>query len=824
MTPQRVNAFLAVSWHDGNRFIFRSLSQMKSDPLIIIGGGAIGLSVACHLAWRGEQNIVLLERHQLTSGTSWHAAGIVGPFRATPALTRLAMYAGELFPKLEQQTGMATGYRVTGGYWLARRAERMDELHRIAALGRHLGVHPEFATSDELAARLPLLDRRGLIAAMSVAEDATVNPVDLCMAYAAAARAAGVQIREGVQVSSLDRKDGRLCGVELANGCRLPARCVALCAGAWSRHLAQTAGVKLPLQAVEHMYVVTEAHDSFSEFPVVRDLDHGIYVKGDTGKLVIGGFEPDAKLFDVNSPAGQRAFVELPEDWSQFEPFMRAALQLIPTLENVGIQHFMNGPESFTADTKPLVGATTELDNLYVAAGMNSVGVMSSAGIGKVLADWIVDEQPPHDLWEIDVARADPLCAGDGYLGERMREAVADQFAMHWPYKQPVFGRDLRRSALHQRWADAGAVFGLSAGWERALWYANTESEQDFPYSIAQQAWQPIVLREARQLEHGTVLLDLSPFSKFEVSGAQALKSLDRLSSASLDVRVGRAVYTQLLNCRAGIEADVTVSRLAADRFRIMSAAATRWRDHAWLRRQLPGSVTLRDYTEECCVIGVMGGASRSLLESIVCTALPLQFASVAEVEIAGVICLATRLSFVGEFGWELEIALEHAASVFDCLRYAGARPMGHYALDGCRLEKGYRHWGHDIGPSLNPVEAGLGFTVNNSESRLHHHIAAEFLESATSNFQQRLYLCQLHGTPLMLHDELVWQNGNIVGLTTSGGVGPRTGITLAFVLFYPDAIVETSRPLQIEVADQRYDATVLERPPFDPDNLRMQP
>ncbi len=793
--------------------------------IIIIGGGAVGLSVAYQLGRRGARDVVLLERNQLTSGTSWHAAGIVGPLRATAAMTRLASHALELFPRLEAETGMSTGYRRTGGYWLARVPERMDELRRICTVGRHMGLTPSIVAPQDVA--IPQLALHDHVGALMVPEDANVNPVDLCMAYARAAKTHGVRIREGTGVRRILVDRGRAIGVELADGTALAAGKVVLCAGAWSKKLADEAGVALPLQAVEHMYIVTEPMPGLpNPFPVVRDLDRGIYVKGDAGRLVIGGFEPDAKVWNPYGPEGDRAFLEMPEDWDQFGPFMEAALALIPQLGETGIQRFMNGPESFTADTRPYIGETPEVDGLYVAAGMNSVGIMSSAGIGDVLADWIATGGEPRDLWGVDIARADPLAATDAHMRERMREAVSDLFAVHWPFKQPTAGRGLRRSPLHEHWAAQGAVFGLTVGWERGLWYARTDAERDLPYSVSgAQPWQPFAQREAAMMAHGAVLLDLTPFTKIDVSGPAALALLNHLAAAQMDAPVGRAIYTPLLNDHGGIEADVTVTRLASDVFRVVSGAATRRRDLALLRRASQGSDTrIVDRTEDFCVIGVMGAAARGVLSALSSDDwCGFPFATARPVTLAGVSCIATRLSYVGELGWEITLANAQAGTVFDALIGQGARPMGHYALNACRIEKGYRHWGHDLGPEITPLEAGLGFTIDWSKG---FRGKAALERQKQQGVTQRLVLLSVAGNPLIVHDEPVLENGKVAGLTTSGAQGARTGLTLALALVkvepHETAAQTAGRNFEVDIAGTRYGAVVLARPPFDPRGERM--
>lgn len=795
---------------------------------IIIGGGAIGLSVAYHLAKRGADDVLLLERNQLTSGTSWHAAGIVGPLRATPNMTQLAMYALELFPRLEAETGMSTGFQTTGGYWLAQRPERMDELQRIAALGQHLGLAASIIPNVALAEALPFLRIDQYAGALHVAEDANVNPVDLCMAYAQAAKAGGVQIRENTEVVSLSCDGDRVNGVQLADGSQLSASRVALCGGAWSKPLAATAGLALPLQAVEHMYVVTEPLDNIPQpFPVLRDLDNGIYIKGDSGnKLVLGGFEANAKCWDAFGPEGNRAFLELAEDWEQFAPFMDAAMSLFPQLNDAGVQRFMNGPESFTMDTRPLVGAAPTSDGLFVAAGMNSVGVMSSAGIGRVLADWMIDDAAPSDLWEVDIARADPQAASTTHMQERMQESVHDLFAMHWPYKQPKAGRNLRQSCLHSKWQELGAVFGVTAGWERGLWYAANSDERDLPLSVAGQPWQSIAVREAAVMDSGSVILELTPFSKFDIKGRDALEMMQNIACSSMDTGIGKCTYTSLLNNKGGIEADPTVTRLSEHHFRLVSGAATRWRDLAGLQRaSAPYSANITDVTEQEAVIGLMGQGSRELLTQVSEDDWQtFAFATSRECHIGGSPVRAQRTSFVGELGWELYIDQQFAGNVMEVLVKAGAKPMGHYALESCRIEKGFRHWGHDVGPDTLFAETGLPVKVDWDKT---FNGKQALLQTREKGVNKKLCLLQLQGKPLPLHDEPVIENGRIVGLTTSGTIGVRTGLALALAYIDSD-IGETlqqtaGRHFEVNIAGKHYQAKVLEQPPFDPQGLRMR-
>ncbi|MDH3387488.1 MAG: FAD-dependent oxidoreductase [Gammaproteobacteria bacterium] len=790
--------------------------------VVIIGGGAIGLSVAYHLGHLGIDDVLLLERDRLTSGTSWHAAGIVGPLRASMNLTRLARYALELFAALEVETGQATGYQQTGGVWLAQRPERMIELERIRAMGDRSGLATRILGAAEIRERLPFLQTDDLAGGLWVEQDGQVNPVDLCMAYARGAKASGVEIREHGRVVDIEVEQGKVAALELADGSRIECNKLVLCAGAWSRQLGAMAGVDIPLAACEHIYVVTDVVEQLPRpCPIIRDLDGGIYLKGDNGKLVLGAFEANPRPW---TPGQQDAgFLMFDEDWDHVQPMLDAGIQRLPLIAAQGITHFMNGPESFTPDTRQIMGAAPRCRNLFVAAGFNSIGIMSSAGVGKVMAQWIRDNEPPLDLWEVDIARLDPLQNGDAYLAERLPEAVHNQFAMHWPYQQYQTGRDLRRSPWHELMSRQGAVFGAPTGWERPLWFAAGEHESGLRYSHGAQHWWPAARREALHCQRQASLFELSPFTKFDIVGRDAMKFLQRVCCSDMDIEPGCVRYTLMLNRRGGIEAEITVARLAGDRFRLVSGAATRFKDLDWLQRHCdPGdAVEIVDVTEAFAVVGVMGPESRNLLQELTASELgdeAFPFSSARAIHVDGCEVLATRLSFVGELGWELYIPAPSAPRLLEGLLAAGAGHdlgmAGHFALDACRIEVGFPHWGHDIGPEDTPFEAGLGFTV--SLDRPDDFIGREaLLAQHRDGWDKRLRLCEVDGEEvLLLHDEPVYYGDRIVGHCTSGGQGFRTGKVLCFVMFYRDQAIDHANCL-IEVAGERFPLAVLEKPPY---------
>ena len=814
------------------------INFMDSARIIIVGGGAIGLSTAYHLGAMGASEVLVLERHQLTSGTSWHAAGIIGPLRATLNLTRLASYAPELFKKLEAETGQSTGYQQTGGLWLTTSEERMAELRRIAAMGLYMKMKVEMLTPEEVKQHLPGTRTDDLAGGMWLEQDGQANPVDVCMAYAKAARSHGVKIREEAEVISVKRlKSG--FDVSLAEGSSLQCEILVNCAGAWAPNLGRMIGVPAANQPVEHMYVVTEQTVLVPEpFPVTRDLESGIYIMGRGGSLVLGGFEPEAKVLDPRGSIISSPFVELPEDWEQFEPFMNAGLNRLPVFERLGIRHFMNGPESFTPDTLQLMGPVPGVPGYLIAAGFNSLGIVSSAGAGRAMAEWIVDGRPSFDLWGVNVARLDRHHSTPAVLRDRMQESVANLMAMHWPFKQLRTARGLKRTVLHDSLSKQGAVFGVMAGWERPLWFAQSEDEKKLVHTFGVQNWWPIAVREAECMTNSCAMFDLSPFSKFEIAGPGALQAMQMLSTKEMDLPLNKAVYTLMLNSHGGIEIEATVVRLEETRFRITTGAATREKDFAFLQEAIKGfSAGVVDVTSAEAVLALNGSESRTLLQSLSDTdlsAVAFPFAASREVDVGMTFARVTRLSYAGELGFEISCTVESAPKLYQSLLDADSETSmihaGMFCLDGCRLEKNFVHWGHDIGTHDNPLEAGLEFAVDSGRFEIFTggNILAMLNKSGIRRRRVLFELITEDGqTPLLLHDEPIYRGDRIVGLTTSGGLGPRTGLalTIGYVECEPGQTLSDlcDHSYRILVAGTHYDARPLLDAPYDPGGKLMR-
>ena len=802
--------------------------------IIIIGGGAVGLSTAYHLGKLGCPNVLLLEQNELTSGTSWHAAGIVGPLRASQNLTDLAKYALELVETIESETGQATGYKRTGGLWLTQSADRITELKRIAAMGEMNGLHGEFMSAGELGERFPMINHHDLAGAMYLPQDGQINPVDLCMALAKGARANGVEIREHTGVTSIVVENGIAKSVVTDSGEKIECDIVVNCAGLWARSIGELAGVNVPLHAVEHMYVVTEPIPELPQpWPVCRDMEGALYIKEDAGKLVLGVFEPNAKLWDHNSVDRKASYLVFEEDWDHVEPMLKAGINRIPRFETIGVSHFMTGPESFTPDTKQLMGRSAEVENFFVAAGMNSLGIMSSPGVGKAMADWVVQGRSPIDLWEVDIMRFQPKDNDLGFVRERIIEAVSNQFDMHWPLKQYKTGRNRTRSVWHERMAELGAVFGATAGWERPLWFARGDEPHAIEYGYGEQCWWPVAERESKMLERSGALFELSPFSKIFVQGPDAVAALQWICTNNVDVPVGRVVYTLMLNEKAGIECELTVIRTAQDQYLLTTASLTRIRDIDWVvRNARQFDIEVIDRTDEFSVLGVMGPNANLLLSELCDTSLELAdfpFATSRVVTVADTELRASRLSFVGESGWELMIANDHALSVLDKIlakcKHHEIGMAGLMTMECCRLEKGYLHWGHEIGPEENPYQAHLGFAVRKNKPG--GFLGLEALLELDLPQHKSLVLFEAgNSRPLLLHDEPIYLDGKWIGRTTSGGVGFRTGKFLCFGYIDTDCVpgaCEYSREFEVKIAGELHTLVALPSAPYDPKGLRMR-
>ena len=805
--------------------------------VVIIGGGIVGCSVAYHLAKRGCKDVLLLERRQLTCGTTWHAAGLVGQLRATRNLTRLAQYTTQLYEGLERETGQATGFRQVGSIAVAASAARFEELKRGASMARSFGLEVQILSPGAARERWPLLSTDGLTGAVFLPKDGRTNPVDTTQALARGARSAGVRIVENLKVTGIRSAGGRVSGVATEAG-EVRADAVVNCAGLWAREVGAWAGVSVPLHAAEHFYIVTQPIAGLApDLPVLRDADARSYFKEDTGKLLVGWFEPEAKPWGWQGIPENFAFEHLPADLGHIEPLFAAAMRRVPALESAGVQVFFNGPESFTPDDRYLLGEAPELRGLYVAAGFNSIGIQSAGGAGKVLADWILDGHPPFDLWDVDIRRCAPFQRNRRYLRERTVETLGLLYAMHWPYRQAESARGVRKSVVHDRLAAAGACFGEVAGYERANWFATAGAEPRYAYSYGRQNWFEHSAGEHRAVRERVGLFDQSSFAKFALSGPDAAAVLGRICANEVDVPVGRIVYTQWLNERGGIEADLTVTREAEDAYLVVTSCATQTRDFSWLCRSIPAEAraVALDVSPAYAVLGLMGPQSRELLATLTDADLSnaaFPFATSQVIDLGYARVRASRITYVGELGYELYIPTDFAQSVYDLIVGAGAahglRLAGYHALDSLRMERGYRHWGHDISDEDTPLEAGLQFAI--AWDKPGGFVGRETLvRQREAGVRRRLVALALERADLLLyHNEPIWRNGELVGAISSGAFGHTLGRSLGLgYVANGGAPVSaewiTAGEYQVEIASERIPARVSLQPFFDPAGERVR-
>ena len=804
--------------------------------VVIIGGGIVGASIAYHLAELGWSDVVLLERHTLTSGTTWHAAGLVGCLRATHNMTRLAAYSAELYESLELDMGHATGFRKVGSLSVADNPERMEELVRGASMANAFDVDVEVITAEDLCGRYPLLNPEGIVGGVWLPGDGQASPVDTTMALAAVAKENGVRILEGVSVERIRTADGRAIGVDTDQG-PIDAEHVVTAAGMWSHQLGRDIGVNIPLHACEHFYLVTEPiPDLPSGLPVLRDTDNCIYVKEEAGRLMVGAFEPVAKPFGMEGLPTDQPFMQLDEDWEHLAPVYEAACERIPALSDVGIRLFFNGPESFTPDDRYLLGETPEVRNHWVATGFNSIGMQSAGGAGKVLAEWIVNGRPPMDLWDVDVRRMQPFQTNRRYLHDRSVEALGLLYAMHWPFRQVETARGVRRSPVHDRLVGLRACHGEGGGWERPNWYAPEGIEPVYEYTYGRQNWFEHSAAEHRACREGAAYFDQTSLAKLLVQGPDACGVLNRISSADVDVEPGTSVYTTWLNDRGGIEADLTVNRLDEERFLVVTAFSTQVKDANWIARHTPDGarMTVTDVTSGYAVLGVFGPKARDIVAPLTDADLSNEafpFGTLQEVDLAYARAIAIRRTYMGELGWELYVPTEFALGAFDALWESGApaglTPAGYHAMNSLRMEKAYRHWGDDIADEDTPLEAGLswGVAFDKPGGFIGHDALVAQREAGVI---RRLVQFRLDDPePLLYHDEPVFRDGTLVGRITSGMYGHTVGgaLGMAYVGCEPDTpraqVLEGS--FDVDVNGVRIPATASYRPFYDPDSLQLR-
>lgn len=813
-------------------------SLPESAEVIIVGGGIIGCSIAYHLTELGVNEVLLLERKQLTCGTTWHAAGLVAQLRASQNMTRLAQYSTQLFASLAGETGQETGFQTTGSLSLALNAGRWEELKRQATMANAFGVACQVIDQDFVQKLWPGINTGDMHGGVYLPGDGQTNPIDTTLALAKGARQRGAQIHEQTNVKRLAIEAGQVVGVYLDDGSLIRAKQVVLAGGMWSSEFAKQHDVQLPLHAAEHFYLVTEPLAQFTKLrPTLRIPDEQTYYKYDAGKLLLGCFELKAKPWGMDGIPEDFCFDSLPEDFAHFEPLFMQALGRFPELANAGINLFFNGPESFTPDDRYLLGETPEVQNLFVACGFNSIGIQSSGGAGKVLARWMQDGRPPMDLWDVDVRRVFPFQNQSKYLYERTKETLGLLYDMHWPHRQYATSRDIRLSPLHEALLAQGAVMGELAGWERPNWFAYN-GESCYRYSYGKPNWFDACQQECDAIKNHVAVFDQSSYPIYLVSGPEALACLQYVSANNINVAINQIVYSQWLNADAGIEADVTITRTGVSEFMVVSACASERRDEFWLRKHADAFDCEVGNASDLVILGLMGPKSTALLQTVLDQpeALgDLAYYRSAQFTAGAVSMRANRLSYVGELGYELYVAQSQMLNLYQRLLTKAdqfnLRPAGFHAMNACRMEKGYRHWGHDIHDHISPLQAGLGFAVTKTQDG---YLGQVQIDAQRGRQTRRLVnlAVQLDGNhpeepPFMIHDEPIYRDGVRVGLTTSAAWGHRTHMSLAIAELVNEEGVDAawlnSGHFEVEVAMRRYPIRVQLAPFYDPKSLLMK-
>lgn len=807
--------------------------------VVIIGGGVIGCSVAYHLTKKGWKDVVLLERKQLTSGTTWHAAGLIAQLRATANMTKLAKYSQELYGSLEEETGVATGFKRCGSITVALTEERKEEIYRQAAMARAFGVEVEEISNERVQALYPHLNLDGVKGAVYLPLDGQGDPANIALALAKGARQRGGIVRERVKVTDIVKQGREVTGVDWvaddgsASG-HIECDMVVNCAGMWGHEVGRMAGVNVPLHACEHFYIVTEAIDGLTQLPVLRVPDECAYYKEDAGKMLLGAFEPNAKPWAMKGIPDSFEFDQLPEDFDHFEPILEAACNRMPMLAEAGIHTFFNGPESFTPDDAYHLGLAPEMDNFWVAAGFNSIGIQSAGGAGMALAEWMDSGEKPFDLGDVDIGRMQPFQGNKKYLFERSKETLGLLYADHYPYRQKATARGVRRTQFHHHLKEQGAVFGELAGWERANWFAREGQEREYQYSWKRQNWFENSAAEHRAVRENVGMYDMSSFGKIRVEGPDAERFMNYIGGGDYSVPTGKIVYTQFLNRTGGIEADVTVTRLTETAYLVVTPAATRLADQTWMMRHAGDfNVVITDVTAGEGVLAVMGPNARALLEKVSpgdFSNATNPFGTAQEVELGMGLARVHRVTYVGELGWEVYVSADMAGHVFETLYEAGQdmglKLCGMHMMDSCRIEKGFRHFGHDITCEDHVVDAGLGFAVKVDKGC--DFIGREaVIARKESGPKKRLVQFKLTDPePLLFHNEPIIRDGEYVGYLSSGNYGHTLGgaIGLGYVPCESESAADVlASDYEIDVCGVKVKAEASLKPMYDPKSERVK-
>ena len=806
-----------------------------SARVVIIGGGVIGCSVAYHLAKLGWKDVVLLERKQLTSGTTWHAAGLIAQLRASANMTKLAKYSQELYGALEAETGVATGFKRVGSITAALTAERREEIFRQAAMARAFGVEVEEISPKEVKERYEHLNIDGVTAGVYLPLDGQGDPANITLALAKGARQNGAQVIERTSVTKINRDGRRVKSVDWNSGTEtgtIDCDMIVNCGGMWGHEVGRMAGVNVPLHACEHFYIVTEAIKGLTQMPVLRVPDECAYYKEDAGKILLGAFEPNAKPWAMGGIPKDFEFDQLPEDFDHFEPILEQAVNRMPMLAEAGIHTFFNGPESFTPDDAYHLGLAPEMDNVWVAAGFNSIGIQSAGGAGQALAVWMDAGEKPYDLGDVDISRMQPFQGNKYYLFERSKETLGLLYADHFPFRQKATARGIRRTPFHQHLLDQGAVMGELAGWERANWFA-PEGMAEYEYSWKRQNFFGNVAAELGAVRTNVGMYDMSSFGKIRVEGRDAVGFMNYVGGGHYDVPVGKIVYTQFLNNKAGIEADVTVTRLSETVFLVVTPAATRLADQVWMQRNIGDhNVVITDVTAGEGVIAVMGPNARKLLQAVSPNDFSNDvnpFGTAQEIELGMGMARVHRVTYVGELGWEVYVSSDMAAHAFEVLHAAGqdmgVKLCGMHMMDAGRIEKGFRHFGHDITSEDHVLEAGLGFAVKTDKPAFIGRDAV--LRKKDEGLNSRLVQFKLTDPePLLYHNEPVMRDGEVVGYLSSGVYGHHMGAAMGmgYVPCKGETVAEVlASTYEIDVMGTRIKAEASLKPFYDPKSERVK-